>query len=122
MEFGDLIRVGAGDERCKIIERTTRGRNRKAKEGKVIGSGNAPYGYTYAPQKDNFAINETEAAIVRQIYQWYVFGEDENPPLTYIAIARRLWLWALRRRVKLAAERPVFVSRACGHFVLCVKF
>ncbi len=79
---------GAGDERRKIIERTTRGRNRKVQEGKVLGTGKPPYGYTFS--KDSLVINEAEAAIVRMIYQWYVYGENDEPPMTDYTITRKL--------------------------------
>jgi len=36
-----------GDERKKIVERTSRGRYAKAKAGKVVGNGWSPYGYRY---------------------------------------------------------------------------
>jgi site-specific DNA recombinase len=79
----------AGEERRDIIERTTRGRNGKAQEGKVIGTGIHPYGYRYEDNK--FEIIETEAVIVRMIYQWYISGDDENhAPMTDYAITRRL--------------------------------
>ena len=58
----------AGDERRKIIERTARGRNSKAKSGKVVGVGKPPYGYTYVDGA--LIIDEDEAKIVRQMYRW----------------------------------------------------
>lgn len=89
----------AGDERRKIIERTTRGRNSKVQEGKVIGTGRPPYGYHYAHEKtpmgkskvSGLEIVETEAAIIRMIYQWYISGDDQDhEPMTDYAIAHRL--------------------------------
>ncbi|CAG0936306.1 hypothetical protein TFLX_05174 [Thermoflexales bacterium] len=89
----------AGDERRKIIERTVRGRNRKAKDGKVIGSGKPPYGYRYAYETTpkgklkvaGLEIIEIEAVIIRLIYQWYISGDDDNhEPLTDYAITHKL--------------------------------
>ena len=70
----------AGDERRKIIERTTRGREVKAKNGKVVGIGKAPYGYRYL-KENSFSISmleiyEPEARIVCLIFTWYTEGEN----------------------------------------------
>jgi len=61
---------GAGEERRKIIERTSRGRNAKARDGRYVGAGPAPYGFHKGDDGD-LAVDEGEAAIVRDIYQWY---------------------------------------------------
>jgi site-specific DNA recombinase len=88
----------AGDERRKIIERTQRGRRAKADAGRVVGGGSAPYGYQFkytlitnpkTGKKKNvvtgLAIDEAEAAIVREIYRWYTVDL-----LTGHEIAKRL--------------------------------
>lgn len=85
----------AGEERRKIIERTSRGKNTKAKSGKVVGCGHAPYGYKFASSRpdhpvDSLEINETEAKIVRLIFDWYVFGDGWGGPIGAIAIANKL--------------------------------
>ena len=70
----------AGEERRKIIERTTRGRDAKAKSGKVVGIGKAPYGYRYSKVASlsitALEIYEPEAKIVRLIYHLYAEGEN----------------------------------------------
>ena len=71
----------AGDERRKIIERTTRGRNSKAKSGKVVGVGKPPYGYTYVD--GSLIINEDEAMIIRQMYRWLL---EDHMTLRGIAV------------------------------------
>lgn len=76
------------DERQKIIERTTRGRNGKARAGKVVGAGSPAYGYTYADGE--LFINEHEAETVRLIYQWYVEGDETGKTLGMLGIAIRL--------------------------------
>ena len=76
------------DERKKITERTTRGRNQKAKLGKVVGGGAMPYGYKY--QDGQFVIDEDQAHIVRAIYQWYVYGDVSGRPLKLIDIRKIL--------------------------------
>ena len=76
------------DERKKIIERTSRGRNGKASAGKVVGNGKAPYGYKYATGV--FVIVATEAKTVRLIYRWYAVGDETGVPLSAYRIAERL--------------------------------
>ena len=85
----------AGDERRKIIERTGRGRLHKAKTGQVVGMGKAPYGYKYvkdtkdAAKTTMLAIDETQAAVVRMIFEWYTVGRDGSP-IGAVLIAREL--------------------------------
>lgn len=86
----------AGEERRDIVERTTRGRYAKARLGKVVGTGKAPYGYRHASTQtreddhrvDSFEIVESEARIVRMIYAWYI-GID-GAPVGSQEIAKRL--------------------------------
>jgi len=80
--------AGAASEHKKIVERTVRGRNAKARAGKIIGAWRAPYGYKY--QNDALVIDEKEAAVVRQIFTWYANGDDDGRLMTCAAIRRRL--------------------------------
>ena len=61
-------------EREKIRERTVRGRLQKAKMG-GFPVRVAPYGYDYDPETDEVKVNEAEAAVVRDIFNWFV-SED----------------------------------------------
>lgn len=65
-------------EREKIKERLTRGVLNKVKSGSVFVSGRPPYGYSLAKVGDKFTleIDETEARIIRLIFQWYIVGEN----------------------------------------------
>ena len=80
--------VCAEYERAVIRERTRRGRLFAARQGRV-NWGHAPYGYCYLRRTETtpqqLVIQETEATIVRQIYQWLVAEE-----LSSYAIAKRL--------------------------------
>lgn len=78
----------AAEERKKIVERTIRGRNAKARAGKIIGAWRAPYGYRR--DGDKLVVDEKEAEIVRQMFAWYANGDDEGKPITNAAIGRRL--------------------------------
>lgn len=79
-------------ERAKIIERTNRGKRAKMLEGRPLAGGPAPYGYAYVGQgKDrHLEIDGGAAAIVRTIFQWFAFGEDDSGPLSVNMIADRL--------------------------------
>jgi site-specific DNA recombinase len=88
----DIVLVIKGwqgsDERKKIAERTKRGKDGKAKAGKVVGVGPSPYGYIYADGE--LTINESQAEIVRTIFEWYVNGDENGHMMSLLAIARRL--------------------------------
>jgi len=75
-------------EREKIRERMLRGRRREVKKGNVMVHGaGAPYGYICEDKNGItiFIIVESEAGIVRLIFEWYTVEG-----LTIRAIARRL--------------------------------
>ncbi|MBW2375660.1 MAG: recombinase family protein [Deltaproteobacteria bacterium] len=61
-------------ERAKILERCRRGRLHRARRGELAPPV-TPYGYTYAARKyggdGQIRIHEEEAAMVRQIFEWY---------------------------------------------------
>jgi len=56
-------------EKEKIKERSLRGKRGKAAQGKIIADAK-PFGYTFDKQISNYEVNEPEAQIVRQMYQW----------------------------------------------------
>jgi site-specific DNA recombinase len=86
---GQLIRFVRGYvakvEAEKIRERSLRGKRARVQAGKVHNHGPELYGYRRDKAAGTRTIYEPEAAIVRQIFQWYV---DEHH--TFRAIARRL--------------------------------
>jgi len=88
----DIVLVIKGwqgsDERQKIRERTTRGKNAKAKAGKVVGVGSSPYGYNYSGGE--LVIDEAQAQIVSMIFDWYVRGDDYSHMMSLYTIAERL--------------------------------
>jgi site-specific DNA recombinase len=61
-------------ERAKTAERTRRGKLRKAREGKVVGTHAARYGFRFNATKDAYEINEAEMAVVRRIF--YMIGAE----------------------------------------------
>ena len=62
-------------ERDAIVERTRSGRIQRYKEGRWAG-GKPPYGYLYDKETKKLAINETEARIVRRIFEKYNSGSS----------------------------------------------
>ena len=62
-------------ERLQIMERTMRGKEKLAREGRYpIGNGVGLYGYDYDREKKVRTINEEEAATVLQVFQWILEG------------------------------------------------
>jgi site-specific DNA recombinase len=89
--------VVAEYERLKIIERMQRGKRNKAHSGSVVLNGAPPYGYRKVKvktgetsERTSLEIDETEAEVVRLIFNWYTeegLGLDK--------IAERLWAMKL---------------------------
>jgi site-specific DNA recombinase len=61
-------------ERAKTTERTRRGKLRKAREGKVVGTHAARYGFKFNATKDAYEVNEAEMEVVRRIF--YMVGAE----------------------------------------------
>jgi site-specific DNA recombinase len=94
-------------ERAQITERCRRGKRHRAKTGLVNVLSGAPYGYRYLKKTEGsdscYVIDENEAPVVRQVYQWYT---EEG--LSLGAIARRLTNQGVpTRRGKARWERSV---------------
>jgi Recombinase/Recombinase zinc beta ribbon domain len=66
-------------ERAKIIERTTRGRLHRLREGRMMSQGHCIYGYRYVRKSPSapasLDINPHEAAIVRSVFEMYAGGD-----------------------------------------------
>lgn len=76
-------------ERQKITERSIRGRRASSRAGHVLG-GRAPYGYRFTPDHLHFEIDEVEAAVIRDIFTWYVTGDETGKRLSSRLIAEKL--------------------------------
>jgi site-specific DNA recombinase len=86
-----LFRARAAQEESqKIGERTKRGKKARAKAGKVIISHVSPYGYEYDSNTGMLVIIEEQAHIVRLIFQWYVYGDEDGNRLGIRGIVRKL--------------------------------
>jgi site-specific DNA recombinase len=56
-------------ERAKMVERTRRGKLRRAREGKVVATHTPNYGFEYNAARDNYVVNEDTMRIVRRIFR-----------------------------------------------------
>jgi site-specific DNA recombinase len=54
-------------ERLKIVERSRRGKLRKAREGKVIATKRPHYGFRYNASRDGYEVDEETMAVVKRI-------------------------------------------------------
>lgn len=61
-------------EKEKIKERTMRGKKGKARQGKLVNNGNC-FGYDYDKANSMYIINEEQATIVRQIFDFCIQGK-----------------------------------------------
>jgi site-specific DNA recombinase len=62
-------------ERAKIMERTRRGKQRKAQEGR-ISTNRAAFGFDYNDTRDGYVINQDQMEVVRRIF--YMAGVEKT--------------------------------------------
>src|SRR5688500_13664721 len=76
-------------ERAQILERSRRGKRRRARAGEISVLSGAPYGYRYIRRSDEapaaYAVIEAEARVVRHVYERYTVAS-----LSIGAITREL--------------------------------
>lgn len=87
----------AGEDRSAIVKRLEAGRIEKVKQGSVMVFNNPPYGYDETKEEleggrthYRLIINEEEAAIVRKIFHWTIYGDEIGRLLGALAIANKL--------------------------------
>jgi site-specific DNA recombinase len=56
-------------ERAKTAERSRRGKVRKAREGKIIATTHANYGFAYNERRDGYVVREEHMATVRRVFR-----------------------------------------------------
>ena len=56
-------------ERAKTIERSRRGKLRKARQGKVVAGHRPHYGFRYNATRDGYEVDEDEMRVVRRIFE-----------------------------------------------------
>ena len=109
-----FLGAAAQKERLQLIERTMRGKEQAARDGRMPTTGGVGlYGYDYDPALRQRVINETEAGVVRMMFQWALEGistyriactlnEKKVPSKT-----GKLWS---QRRVKLALQNLAYTG------------
>ncbi|SMB98650.1 site-specific DNA recombinase [Thermanaeromonas toyohensis ToBE] len=102
-------------EKEKIRERMIRGKTQKARQGGIpIGFYN--YGYNYDPERGKVSILEEEAAVVKNIFQWFVQedigvnGVAKRLNDLGIPTRKRQGLWH-RMVVRQILTNPVYTGR-----------
>jgi DNA invertase Pin-like site-specific DNA recombinase len=97
-------------ERTKTAERTRRGRMRKAQEGKIVGTGKAPYGFYYA---DDYHLDQDRMIWVRRIFEMIADGHSICEVAQYLRRtdappSRRCW-WEVAQDddPELPREHPI---------------
>jgi site-specific DNA recombinase len=56
-------------ERAKIVERSRRGKLRKAREGKVVAGHSPNYGFRYNAARNGYEVDQEKMAVVRRIFR-----------------------------------------------------
>ena len=102
-------------EREKIRERITRGKRLKVKSGSVMtnGENRPPYGYRVIELDKKWAleIDESEAQIVRMIFDWYAYER-----LTIREIARKLTGLCIPTRMDKGTQKGGYKKRGYGEW------
>jgi len=61
-------------ERAKIVERTRRGKERKAREGRIMRGPKPPYGFRYNATHDALIVYEPEMVVVEKVFRMAASG------------------------------------------------
>jgi site-specific DNA recombinase len=87
-----LYRTFADIERRKITKRLEGGKQDTVSTGNVTTAGRAPFGYCEVESNGQrvFEILEDEAAVVRDMFAWYVIGDGSDGPMSIRGIAMKL--------------------------------
>src|SRR5436305_154266 len=108
-------------ERAQILERSRRGKRHRAQLGEVSVMSNAPYGYRYIRKTDEapaaYIIDETEARVVRHVYEMYTveglsIGEITRQLNREVIPTRKASRWE-RSVVWALLRNPAYRGLAC---------
>lgn len=98
--YGSFAGWQAGEDHRETVSKLYEGRVKRAKNGYVVPQGNTPYGYKKVniDKRWYFEIVESEAEIVRLIFQYYVVGDENGKTLSMLEIAEKLNNMGLKSR------------------------
>ncbi|MBI1882379.1 MAG: recombinase family protein [Chloroflexi bacterium] len=105
----------AGEDHRETVTKLHEGRLKRAKDGYVVPNGkDAPFGYRKVKidKRWYFEIVEAEAAIVRLIFQWYVFGDETGQPLSLAKVTDKLNEMGISRR-----DNPKWAFQTVHHII-----
>src|SRR5215207_9910456 len=74
--FGTADARLAEYEQAKIVERTWRGKLRKAREGRIVAVTTPNYGFRFNPARDRYEVDENKMRVVRRIF--YMVGVEKR--------------------------------------------
>ena len=57
-------------ERAKVAERTRRGKRKKVRQGKILATHTADYGFRFNAARDDYEVDEAKMAVVKRIFRW----------------------------------------------------
>ena len=57
-------------ERAKMAERTRRGKRKKVRQGKILATHTADYGFRFNVDRDGYEVDEEKMAVVKSIFRW----------------------------------------------------
>ncbi len=117
--FESIESAFAEYERLKIAERMTRGRKASLEKGKVFCGATPPFGYRYA-ESGVLTIEEEEAAVIRDIYHWYVQEHLGTPAIINRLAAMQVPSPADRRSYNLKPKSKRGVGEWCSTTVLWI--
>jgi site-specific DNA recombinase len=89
----DIQYMLAEIEADDIAERLNMGKRRAIEKGqRWVGIFKPPYGYDKVRHSHDskMVINEEQAKVIRQVFEWYVHGDEEGKPLGVPTIANKL--------------------------------
>src|SRR5215213_9238958 len=105
-------------ERAKIVERTRRGKERKAREGRVLRGPKPPYGFRYNATHDALVVHDHEMLVVEKIFgmaeaglgpgaiQTRLYAEGVPSPT-----GKRMWQRQVVRRM---VENDIYLPYTCN--------
>lgn len=112
----------AGEDHRETVSKLHEGRIRRAKDGYVVVHGHPPYGYRVVKREDKkwyLEIEDSEAAIVKLIFEWYLYGDEKGQALTMYGVADRLNGMGIPTRSGSSPWRKVTIRRILTNETCC---
>jgi site-specific DNA recombinase len=102
-------------ERAKMVERTRRGKERKAREGRVMRGPKSPYGFRYNATYDELVVYEPEMLVVEKVFRMAASGLKPGAIQTRLyaesvpsPTGKRMWQRQVLRRM---VDNDIYLPR-----------